>query len=113
MNIYKFRMVVFTFITGIIVFVALGWVFPERRYLKRISPRMAFAVPISFFESISIIFGGAGLIFEGLSNGGGHWNGKFCQGLAGVNPQRSNQSVVRRNLFWEMLFQKETGTACE
>jgi len=70
MNIYKFRMVVFTFITGIIVFVALGWVFPERRYLKRISPRMAFAVPISFFESISIIFGSAGLIFEGLTNRG-------------------------------------------
>ena len=89
-----------------------GWLFPERRYLtKEIRPGMAFAVPISFFKSISIIFGGAGLIFEGLANGSGHWNEKFCQGLPGVNPQRSNQSVLLRNLFWEMLFQKETGTA--
>jgi hypothetical protein len=29
---------------------------------------MTFAVPISFFKSISIIFGGAGLIFEGSTN---------------------------------------------
>jgi len=56
-------------------------------------------------------FGGAGLIFEGLTNRGGCWNEKLCQGLGGVNPQRSNQSVLRRDLFWEMLFQKETGTA--
>jgi len=72
---------------------------------------MTFAVPISFFKSISMIFGGAGLIFEGLTNGGGCGKEKFCQGLPGVNPQRSNQSVLRRNFFWEMLFQKETGTA--
>jgi hypothetical protein len=72
---------------------------------------MTFAVPISFFKSISIIFGGAGLIFEGSTNGGGHWNDKFCRGLPGLNPQRSNQGVLRSNPFWEMLFQKETGTA--
>jgi len=39
---------------------------------------MTFAVPISFFESISIIFGGAGLIFEGLTNCGGCRHEKFC-----------------------------------
>jgi len=72
---------------------------------------MAFAILISFFKSISIIFGGAGLIFEGLTNRGGCGNEKFCQGLPGVNPQRSNQSGLLGNLFWEMLFQKETGTA--
>jgi hypothetical protein len=72
---------------------------------------MTLAVPISFFESISIVFGGAGSIFEGLTNRGGCWNEKFCQGFVGINPQRSNHGVVRRNLFWEMLFQKETGTA--
>ena len=60
---------------------------------------MAFAAPISFFESISIMFGGAGLIFEGLTNRGGCGHEKFCQGLPGVNPQRSNQSVLPRNLF--------------
>ena len=30
--------------------------------------RMSFAAPISFFKNISIIFGGAGLVFEGLTN---------------------------------------------
>jgi len=39
-----------------------------RAYLKKNPPKMSFAVPISFFKSISIIFGGAGLIFEGLTN---------------------------------------------
>jgi len=72
---------------------------------------MTLAVPVSFFKSISIISGGAGLIFEGLANRGGCWKEKFCQGLVGINPQRSNQSEVRRNLFWEMLLKKETGTA--
>jgi hypothetical protein len=89
-----------------------GWLFPERGCPGKKTPlRMTFAVPISFFESISIIFGGAGLIFEGLKNPGGCWNKKFCQGSAGVNPQRSNQSALGRNLFWEMLSQKETETA--
>jgi len=72
---------------------------------------MTHAVPISSFKSISIIFGGAGLIFEGLTKRGGCQNDEFCQGLPGVNPQRSNQGVLLRNLFWEMLFHKETGTA--
>jgi len=86
--------------------------FFERVYLtKEIPPTIAFAVPISFFKSISIMFGGAGLIFEGLINRGGCGREAFCQGLPGVNPQRSNQSVLLRNLFWEMLFQKETGAA--
>jgi len=86
--------------------------FFERGHLtKEIPPTMTFAVPISFFQSISIIFGGAGLIFEGLTNRRGCRKEKFCQCLPGVNPQRSNQSVLLRNLFWEMLFQKETGTA--
>jgi hypothetical protein len=86
--------------------------FFQREYLtKEIPPRMAFAVPSSFFKSISIILGGAGLIFEGLTNRGGCENETFCQGFPGVNPQRSNQSVLRRNLFREMLFQKEPGTA--
>jgi hypothetical protein len=70
-----------------------------------------FSVPVSFFKSISIIFGSTGLIFEGLRNPGGCRNGKFCKGLSGVNPQRSNQDRLRRDLFWEMLFQKDTGTA--
>jgi hypothetical protein len=84
----------------------------ERGYLtKEIPPRKAFAVPLSFFKSISMIFGGAGLIFEGLTNRGGWGNDKFCQGSPGVNPQRSNQSVLLRNPFWEMLLQKDTGTA--
>jgi hypothetical protein len=74
---------------------------------------MTFAVPISFFKSISIIFGGAGLIFEGLTNRCGCGNEKFCQGLPGVNPQRSNQSILLRNLFWEMLFQKRQGPHSE
>jgi hypothetical protein len=89
----------------------LGWLFPETPYLKTIVRRIAFAVPISFFKSISMIFGGAGLIFEGLTNGCRCGNHKFCQGLHGVNPQRSNQSVLLRDLFGEMLFQKEPGTA--
>jgi hypothetical protein len=72
---------------------------------------MTFAVPVSFFKSISIIFGGAGLIFEGVTNQGGCRNRKSCQGLPGVHPQRSNQGVLLRNLFREMLFQKEIGTA--
>jgi hypothetical protein len=72
---------------------------------------MKFAVPGSFFKSISITFGGAGLIFEGSRNSGGSRNGKFCQGFPGENPQRSNQAMLLRNLFWETLFQKETGTA--
>jgi hypothetical protein len=88
-----------------------GGLFPERRYLKRIPRRIALAVPISFFKSISMIFGGAGLIFEGLTNGCKCRNHKFCQGLHGVNPQRSNQSVLLRHLFWEMLLKKEPGTA--
>ena len=69
------------------------------------------AVPVPFFKSISMIFGGADLIFEGLKNPGRCRNHKFCQGLPGVNPQRSNQRVVLRNLFWEILFQKGAGTA--
>ena len=86
---------------------------PEARgYLrKEIAPGVNLAVPISFFKSISIIFGGAGLIFEVLIKEGGWGNEKFCQDLSAVNPQRSNQGVLRRNLFWEMLFQKEPGTA--
>ena len=40
---------------------------------------MTFAVPIPFFKSISIIFGGAGLIFEGLTNRGGCWNEKLSR----------------------------------
>jgi len=86
---------------------------PEARgyVTKGIPPRMTFAVPISFFKSISIIFGRAGLIFEGSTNGGGCRNETFCQGLPGVDPQRSNQIVLGRNSFWEMLYQKETGTA--
>jgi hypothetical protein len=41
--------------------------FFERGYFtKKIPPRRIFAVPISLFKSISIVFGGAGLIFEGL-----------------------------------------------
>jgi hypothetical protein len=71
---------------------------------------MTFAVPVSFFKSISIVFGGAGLIFEGLRNPGECRNGKFCQGSPGVNPQRSNQAMLLRNIFSEMLFQKETRT---
>ena len=51
------------------------------------------------------------MIFEGLTNRGECPNETFCQGLPGVNPQRSNQSMLLRNLFGEMLFQKETGTA--
>ena len=39
---------------------------------------MTFAVPVSFFESISIIFGGTGLIFEGLTKRGGCRHEKFC-----------------------------------
>ena len=38
---------------------------------------------------------------------------KCAQARAGRNPQRSNQERLLRNLFWEMLFQKETGTASE
>jgi hypothetical protein len=41
---------------------------PGRRQsgLFKKSPRkITFAVPLSFFKSISMIFGGAGLIFEG------------------------------------------------
>ena len=56
---------------------------------KRNPPRTNFAVPISFFKSISIIFGGAGLIFEGFTNRGGCGNEEFCQGLPGVNPQQA------------------------
>jgi hypothetical protein len=41
-----------------------GGLFPERRYVKRIQGIMTFAVPVSLFKSISIIFGAAGLIFE-------------------------------------------------
>ena len=55
--------------------------------------------------------GGAGLIFEGLRNAGGCGKKAFCQGLGGVNPQRPDQDGPVRNLFWEMLFQKEIGTA--
>jgi len=43
-----------------------------------------FADPVSFFKSISIAFGGAGLIFEGLQISGGCRKGKFCQGFPGV-----------------------------
>ena len=43
----------------------------KRMPQKENSTKMTFAVPVSFFESISIIFGGAGLIFEGLTNRGG------------------------------------------
>ena len=72
-----------------------GWLFPERRYpRKKTLMRMTFAVPISFFESISIIFGGAGLIFEGFTNRGGRWNKKFCQGLAGAPACHASRSVV-------------------
>jgi len=72
---------------------------------------MSFAVPVSFFKSISMTFGGTGLIFEGLTNPGGCGNKKFCQGFPGVNPQRSNQRMLLSNLSWEMLFQKKRGTA--
>ena len=72
--------------------------------------RMIFAVPVSFFKSISIIFGGAGLIFEGLTNPCGCRNGKFCQCLLGVNPQRSNLDELLRYLFGETLSQKEEGS---
>jgi hypothetical protein len=51
------------------------------------------------------------LIFEGSTNAGGCGDETFCQGLPGINPQRSNQSGLLRNLFWEMLSQKEPGTA--
>jgi len=86
---------------------------PEARgcLTKENPPRMTFAGPASFFQSISIIFGEAGLIFEDLKSRGGCGKEEFCQGLPGVNPQRSNQGMLLRNLFWEMLFQKEAGTA--
>jgi hypothetical protein len=45
---------------------------------KEIPTIMTFAVPGSFFESISIMFGEAGLIFEGLANRVGYRNEKFC-----------------------------------
>ena len=79
-------------------------------YLKKeITPRIIFAVPIAFFKSISIFFGGAGLIFEGLTNRGGSGNETFCQGLLGANPQRSNQSVLLRNLCGRCFFRKKQG----
>ena len=67
----------------------------ERGYLtKEIPPRMTFALPISFFKSISIIFGGDGLIFEGLTNRVEYRNEKFCQGLPGVPACHASGSVV-------------------
>jgi hypothetical protein len=69
------------------------------------------AVPVSFFKSISITFGGAGLIFEGLERSSGCRNGTFCKGFLDVNPQRSDQGMPLRNLFWDTLLKKETGTA--
>jgi hypothetical protein len=85
--------------------------FEKGDFTKEIPLRTTVAGPTSFFKSISMIFGGAGLIFEGLRNRGGCRNGKFCQELPGVHPQRSNQSGLPRNFFWDMLFQKETGPA--
>jgi len=70
-----------------------------------------FADPVSSFKNISMTFGSAGLIFEGLKSLSGRRNGTFCQGCPGINPQRSDQGMLLRNLFWDMLFQKETGTA--
>jgi len=70
------------------------------------------AIPISFFKNISVTFGGTGLIFEGLKRSSGCRNRPFCQGFCAVNPQISDQGEVPRNSFWDMLFQKETGTAC-
>jgi hypothetical protein len=70
--------------------------FLERGYLtKEIAPRMGFAVQISFFESISIMYGGAGLIFEGLTKRGGCGNDRFCQGLPGVPACHASFSVAK------------------
>jgi hypothetical protein len=76
---------------------------------KKIPQRMPFAVPICLFKSLSIIFRGADLIFEGLTNRGGCRRGKFCQGLPGVNPQRSNQSVLLRDPFGRGSFRNRQG----
>jgi hypothetical protein len=68
---------------------------------------MTFAVPISFFKSISIIFGGAGLIFEGLTKRGGCWNEKFCQGLPGVPACHASCSVgavAAKAMEWNYCF---------
>jgi len=70
-----------------------------------------FAVPASFFESISIISGEGGLIFEGLDSSGGYRNERFCEELPGVNPQRSDHGTLLWILFWDMLSHKEAGTA--
>jgi hypothetical protein len=56
---------------------------------------MTFSVPISFFKSISIIFGGAGLIFEGLINRVGCRNDTFCQGLPGVPACHASFSAAK------------------
>ena len=56
--------------------------------------RMAFAAPISFFKTISIIFGGAGLIFEGSTSRSGCGNETFCQGLPGGNPQGAVAQIL-------------------
>jgi hypothetical protein len=57
------------------------------------------------------MFAVPGLIFEGLETSGVCGNGRFCQGFRSVNPQRSVQGMLLRNLFWDMLFQKEPETA--
>jgi hypothetical protein len=59
-----------------------GWyclkVFAWQKNAASMVGAMTFAVPVSFFESISIIFGGTGLIFEGLTKRGGCRHEKFC-----------------------------------
>jgi hypothetical protein len=72
-----------------------------------------FAVPVSLFKSISITFGGAGLIFECLDGSSECGNGIFCRGFSGANPQRSERDKGLWILFFgeDMLFEKETGTA--
>jgi hypothetical protein len=67
--------------------------------------------PVSLFKTLSMTFGGSGLIFEGLERSSGRRNSKFRQGLPGVSPQRSDQGMLLRNFFWDRLFQKKTGTA--
>jgi hypothetical protein len=61
---------------------------------QKIRPKMTFAAPISFFKSISIVFGGAGLIFEGLTNRGGRGDETFCHGLPGVPACHASRSVA-------------------
>jgi hypothetical protein len=57
--------------------------FPKGISHKKIPPRMTFAVQISLFKSISIVFGGAGLIFEGLTNPGKMSEREILPGVTG------------------------------